>query len=442
MNRNNEAEYGVVAGCLMSAKVLDICENLKVKADWFYDPIAREVYSASLAVRGMGGEVDVITVASWLRDKGTLNVVGGIDGLMSVIEGHPIPDISEYHIGIVRSAYYKRYIRSVLAECEKLLGDPSYGPEVVAEETLGELETMFGEDRTQEKGLSSGVAEGIQQWEDIAAKKSNALKTGVSFIDRALGGIPRRSLVIVSGQKGSSKTTLVRQIAEGACKLGRRVAVRSLEQSVDQISQAILGSVAGITVSSMNVEPEGQDEKDARAMKLKRVREASKEIMGWNLVLDDRVSTVGEFRAWAKKQAREGAELIILDYIQRLLPDHGAKYSSQEEHVRAASTVLYEVSKTTGVPIIAVASENRAGQIRSSGQAEYDAWAIIQIKRTTEDTFGEYDPFENPCYVAWWEKARFAPSHYNIPLYWHYGRLIEKEDWEERKSRSLFAPGG
>ena len=313
---------------------------------------------------------------------------------------------------------------------------------MVAEETLGELETMFGEDRTQEKGLSSGVAEGIQQWEDIAAKKSNALKTGVSFIDRALGGIPRRSLVIVSGQKGSSKTTLVRQIAEGACKLGRRVAVRSLEQSVDQISQAILGSVAGITVSSMNVEPEGQDEKDVRAIKLKRVREASKEIMGWNLVLDDRVSTVGEFRAWAKKQAREGAELIILDYIQRLLPDHGAKYSSQEEHVRAASTVLYEVSKTTGVPIIAVASENRAGQIRSSGQAEYDAWAIIQIKRTTEDTFGEYDPFENPCYVAWWEKARFAPSHYNIPLYWHYGRLIEKEDWEERKSRSLFAPGG
>jgi replicative DNA helicase len=66
------------------------------------------------------------------------------------------------------------------------------------------------------------------------------IKTGVPFLDKALGGMRRNDLLLVGGSSGGGKTELVSQIAKTNVEAGRRVHFFALEAEEREIERRIL----------------------------------------------------------------------------------------------------------------------------------------------------------------------------------------------------------
>ncbi len=85
----------------------------------------------------------------------------------------------------------------------------------------------------QNRGLSTGK---IEKLSDISSLKHKRIKTGSGELDRVLGGgIVKSSLVLVGGDPGIGKSTLLLQTANDVSKQGLKVLYVSGEESGEQI---------------------------------------------------------------------------------------------------------------------------------------------------------------------------------------------------------------
>lgn len=99
--------------------------------------------------------------------------------------------------------------------------------------TLTEEKIVNAKDTNSRRGLSSGKIEKI---EEISYKQYKRIKTGSGELDRVLGGgIVKGSLVLVGGDPGIGKSTLLLQIANYVAKQKFKVLYVSGEESAEQI---------------------------------------------------------------------------------------------------------------------------------------------------------------------------------------------------------------
>ncbi|NLK63925.1 MAG: DNA repair protein RadA [Tissierellia bacterium] len=95
-----------------------------------------------------------------------------------------------------------------------------------------EFETK-GNDPKNQRGISRGVIEKIN---DITSTKKERILTGSMEMDRVLGGgIIKSSLILVGGDPGIGKSTLLLQVADHAAKQKLKVLYVSGEESGEQI---------------------------------------------------------------------------------------------------------------------------------------------------------------------------------------------------------------
>lgn len=445
MTQHAESEYGLLGCCMLNERATQLCHELNVSPQWFADPNASTIYKAISHVFNAGGRVDSLSVSARLRNEGNLKQIGGLKALRDIEQAAVTHGFSEYHITILKDAYGRRELEREIHEIQTSMADPSMSAEMIAANTAAKLDRLFADDTSDVVPFADAADAGVKEWQDVSEGRAIAVPTGIEWLDTITGGIPERAVVIIQGPAGSSKTTLARMIAENVAKQGIPIAMRSLEQSTTQIAQGVIAAEAGICVSKLNLVPHTDKEKEDRKWDMGRIRDARERLKGIPFEINDKVCNASGFRAWAMRKASHGAKLILVDYLQRILPDRGMRPGS-EEHVSQCSTIVYEVAKRTGVPVIAVCSENRAGTVRSSGQTEFDALIILRIRKSTaeEGDFGKYDPYENPCYIVDWVKARFAPAGNGLPVYWHHGRLIDADEWQRKKdeARHVYRPNG
>jgi DNA repair protein RadA/Sms len=95
-----------------------------------------------------------------------------------------------------------------------------------------EFETKKGDSKSQ-RGISKGIIEKINK---ITSTKKERISTGSVEMDRVLGGgIIKSSLILVGGDPGIGKSTLLLQVADHAAKQNLKVLYVSGEESGEQI---------------------------------------------------------------------------------------------------------------------------------------------------------------------------------------------------------------
>ncbi|MBC7325403.1 MAG: AAA family ATPase, partial [Moorella sp. (in: Bacteria)] len=78
----------------------------------------------------------------------------------------------------------------------------------------------------------------IHSLEDVPAREADSFPTGIAELDRVLGGgIVPASLVLLGGDPGIGKSTLLLQAAGKVSRAGRRVLYASGEESLPQIKK-------------------------------------------------------------------------------------------------------------------------------------------------------------------------------------------------------------
>ena len=176
---------------------------------------------------------------------------------------------------------------------------------------------------------------------DVGINSEVRLKTNISELDRVLcGGIVQGSLVLIGGDPGIGKSTLLLQICQGVS--AKRILYVSGEESATQIK--LRADRLGITTPSLLV--------------------AS--LTSINQVL----SLVAE----------STPELLIIDSIQTMYRDDISSAPGSVVQVRECTSVLMRVAKEHGVSVIVVGHVTKDGALAGPRVLEHMVDAVLYFE--------------------------------------------------------------
>ncbi|GGH21696.1 replicative DNA helicase [Alsobacter metallidurans] len=232
-------------------------------------------------------------------------------------------------------------------------------------------------------------------------RKLSGISTGISDLDRMMGGLQPSDLIILAGRPGMGKTSLATNIAFNVAKdyRGERqpdghmkrieggiVGFFSLEMSADQLATRLIAEESG--VASYKIRRGEISEQD-----FARVANAAREMERCPFYIDDTGGiSIAQLTARARRLKRQkGLDLLVVDYLQ-LLSASAKKGENRVQELTEITTGLKALAKELVVPIIALSQlsrqvENRddkrpqLSDLRESGSIEQDADVVIFVYR-------------------------------------------------------------
>ncbi len=272
-------------------------------------------------------------------------------------------------------------------------------------------------------------ADALQGAVDMAAEAYSrdgglsGVSTGLTDLDRMLGGLHPSDLIILAGRPSMGKSALAANIAfhvarnyaydilpDGGRKTsnGGVVAFFSLEMSAEQLAMRVLAEVSGVPSDKLR-------KGEIDASEFGRVRDAALEIQQAPLHFDDTGGlSIAKLAARARRLKRQsGLDLIVIDYLQ--LVTGGDSLGRNDNRVQEVSMIthgLKALAKELAVPIVALSQlsrqvENREDKrpqlsdLRESGSIEQDADMVMFVYRESY-YLGRAEPREGtPEHLAW-----------------------------------------
>lgn len=386
--RDDEAERCVLGGILIDNHAYFRIADVLFPED-FYRPAHQIIFKAIVELFQKKQVVDLVTLASRIRDLELLDQVGGPPYLASLLEAVPTAAHLEDYAQIV-SAHALR--RGVISKATEVV-TKSFGEFESVEAYVDYVEqTIFSvtqQRRTKTitpiRNIVHSTFEMIETMYENESKLSG-ISSGFEDLDELTSGFQKGDLVVLAARPSMGKTSFVINIAAHASiHLKQSVAVFSLEMGKEQLVLRLMTSLGQIDAHHMRT----GKLKDADWPKLTQAAGILSEA---NLYIDDTAAiTVHEMRAKARRLKLEGQlDMVIVDYLQ--LMRVSGRVESREREISEISRSLKALAKELNVPVIALSQLNRSlesrsdkrpmmSDLRESGAIEQDSDVIGFIYR-------------------------------------------------------------
>jgi replicative DNA helicase len=388
MPRNLEAEQSVLGAILLDEQCLDSVLDILSVED-FYHEGHRVVFEAMCRMVDRARPIDLVTLNEELARSGVLEKAGGMPYVAQLADGMPRTVNVEHYATIVRE---RGTLRALIRGSEQIIENCLASDEEPAE-ILDKAENIVfqiseGRQRSGFSELSGLVQEGLKKLEEAQQQGSGygGLATGFERLDELTDGLQAGELIIVAARPSMGKTAMALNIAQhAALRLGKNVAIFSLEMSASQLAQRMLCTRA--RVDSQKVR-----RKLLRPEDWQKLAEAAGRLSSAGIFIDDSPGiNVLEIRTKSRRLKMEkGLDLVIVDYLQ--LMQGVGRFENRNLEVSAISRSLKGLAKELDVPLIALSQLSRAPESRSnrrpqlsdlreSGSLEQDADVVAFIYR-------------------------------------------------------------
>lgn len=337
-----------------------------------------------------GKPADTVTINRLMADDETYKQAGGPRYMAALVEYAFPPNALSYAEQIADAAAR----RSLIAMLRETAADAVSPGELrgfadvvdVHERNLALLRDGTAEERavtTMAEAVDAALRAAEAVWQ--ADGKVIGTTTGLSDLDRALGGLHRTDLVIIAGRPGMGKSALATTVAEAAASTGKRIFFASLEMSADQIAARQIAAATGISAERQRNGPLMRDDISA-------LIEAGNRIRSLPIFFDDMMLTsIEKLRAKLKRhRRRRGLDLVVVDYLQ--LMQGTERVENRVQEVSAITRGLKAIAKDFEVPVVALSQLSRAveqrddkrphlADLRDSGSIEQDADVVMFLYR-------------------------------------------------------------
>jgi DNA repair protein RadA/Sms len=224
----------------------------------------------------------------------------------------------------------------------------------------GSFGTLVEELREASPATPAAVARAPVALGDVHAAESDRLGTGVPELDRVLGGgLVPASLVLVAGEPGVGKSTLLLSVLGALARNGRTALLVTGEESAAQVS-------------------------------LRGARIGGAESVG--IVAETELATV------CATLERERPDVCVVDSVQTLYASEIGSAPGSVAQVREAAGRLMRVAKETGVATILVGHVTKDGAVAGPRVLEHLVDCVLQFEgdryhehrvlRATKNRFG------------------------------------------------------
>jgi len=230
----------------------------------------------------------------------------------------------------------------------------------VAEESLGKQSPAIGPGRPARKGRAFAL-------EPLAGKSRQAprLSSGIAEFDRVTGGgFVHGSALLVGGDPGIGKSTLLIQAAAALARAGHRAIYISGEEAIAQVR--LRAERLGLSTAPVELASETS--------------------------VEDIVATLGQGNT---------PRLVIVDSIQTMWTDTVESAPGTVTQVRGSAQVLIRFAKRSGATVILVGHVTKDGQIAGPRVVEHMVDAVLsfegdgahqfRILRAIKNRFGPTD---------------------------------------------------
>ncbi len=195
-------------------------------------------------------------------------------------------------------------------------------------------------------GLSSGTAKAVPI-SQVGYEKFERVSSGISEFDTVLGGgIVRGSLVLLGGDPGIGKSTLLTQVASYLAK-DKKVLYVSAEESCSQVK-----------------------------MRCERLGLASDNLLLLNETCLEEI-----------EQSFDLAEFVVIDSIQAIYTETLSSASGSVGQVRECSAKLMKIAKSRGITFFIVGHVTKEGSLAGPKVLEHIMDTVLYFEGEQEDNF-------------------------------------------------------
>lgn len=237
-------------------------------------------------------------------------------------------------------------------------------------EACGEWNTL-AEEMAQEivpKGLkpTAGTKAGALEWQTLAEGIEDAPRTltGIGELDRVLGGgLVQGSAILIGGDPGIGKSTLLLQVVAALAKVGLETAYISGEESIAQI-----------------------------ALRAKRLHVQDNSL---------KLATATSVRDIIAELNKQKPDVVVIDSIQTMYIDSIESAPGTVTQVRACSNELIRLAKKKGFTLFLVGHVTKEGQLAGPRVLEHMVDTVLyfegerghqfRILRAVKNRFGGTD---------------------------------------------------
>jgi replicative DNA helicase len=402
---NIEAEQQLLGAILTNNDVYDRIASL-VKPEHFFDPVHQRIFERAASRIQRNALVSPVTLKIYFEDDDGLKELGGPSYLVrlagAAISSYAARDYAQMIYDLAVRRELMSLGRDLTAKAAKIEIDSEPKDQIIeAEQRLYKL----GEQGVAERGFQSflkAVTEAVIS-ANAAHQRGGGLagiSTGLTDLDKKLGGLHQSDLLILAGRPSMGKTSLATNIAFNIAKAYKRgrthdgsegaveggvVGFFSLEMSAEQLAARILSEASEVPSEQIR-------RGDMTETEFRKFVEAAKSLESCPLYIDDTPALpISQCAARARRLKRtHGLDVLIIDYLQ-LLKGTG-KGDNRVQEVSEITQGLKAIAKELNIPVIALSQLSRQvesredkrpqlSDLRESGSIEQDADVVMFVYR-------------------------------------------------------------
>ena len=402
---NLEAEQALLGAILVNNDAFDRVSDF-LQPEHFSEELHRRIYEIAAQLIRAGKVATPVTLKTFLGDHD----LGGITAPQYLArlaaEATTIINAADYG----RTVYDLAIRRSLIGIGEEIVNAAYDAPvDNPPREQIEEAERRLYE--VAEGGRYDG---GFQRFSqaltiaiDMAARayerdgKLSGIATGMSDLDRMMGGLQSSDLVIVAGRPGMGKTALATNIAFNIAKAytfetkpdgaretlnGGVVGFFSLEMSSEQLATRIIAEQSGVPSYKIR-------RGDISEGEFHRISSAARDMQAIPFFIDQTGGiSIAQLTARARRLKRQrGLDVLVVDYLQ-LLSGSKSKGDNRVQELTEITTGLKTLAKELNVPVVALSQLSRQvesrddkrpqlSDLRESGSIEQDADVVMFVYR-------------------------------------------------------------
>jgi replicative DNA helicase len=393
-----QVEQAIVTTALCyPQQCIPLLQFLGLEVSDLYDTVHQDILGAMYSLHDRGADVNAVTIAEHLKTLGRLIQVGGVSGIVEVTKCMPL--VTDKSIGdYVAQIHRKAHLRELIKVTDMIRYD-AMDPGSVAEDVLTRAESevlrvvsesLRGHNKRSRDKKFVRISEDMDEFRkgliDLHHGKSAALPTGIRGLDSKLegGGLQPQAVYMVAAEPKAGKTALVlgiaKRVATTYVKDGqqRSVGIISMEMRRRAIQMRLYSEYTHIPFSRMSMRGFTGIDYDIAIKSIDPFFKTTP------LYITDAIFSLDEMWRECERLVMGEAQagLIAIDYIQ-LASIRKAMGQSVEHRTREVSQISREIKhmgQQFNIPFIAISSLNRAGELRESGELEYDCEALIHLQ--------------------------------------------------------------
>lgn len=395
-----------VLGALMLEKdaltaVIDI-----LKPESFYKDANKEVYQAIVDLFNNSEPVDMLTVASQLRELGKLEIAGGAYYLTELTSRVNSAANIEFHSRIVAEQAIKRELIRISSEIQKDAFEDTTDAFMLLDRTEQALfEVSESNIRKNYSDMRTIMRVALNELETRKDHKDGltGIPSGFTSLDRITSGWQNSDLVVIAARPGMGKSAfVVSAMRNAAVDFNHPVAIFSLEMSNVQLVNRLISAEAELEGDKIKKGSLADYEWEQLVHKTAKLSNAP-------IFIDDTPAlSILELRAKSRRlKAQHDVKLIIVDYLQLMTGDSiRGNSGNREQEIASISRALKNIAKELDIPVLALSQLSRAvetrggdrrpqlSDLRESGSIEQDADLVMFLYRPeyygiTEDEHGQ-----------------------------------------------------